>query len=118
MNFYELTFIVRQEISSADLDKTTESFLDIIKSFQGNVLTNEYWGLKNLAYKILNNKKGHYVFWAIEISKECKEELERKIKLSEHVIRHLILRVESVSKTPEQMFRNSNAEIGAINVTI
>jgi small subunit ribosomal protein S6 len=118
MNFYELTFIVRQDISSADLDKITESFLEIIKGYEGKVLTNEYWGLKNLSYEINSNKRGHYVFLGIEINKDCKEELERKIKLSEHVIRHLILRVDAITPTPEQIFKNANVEVGAINVTI
>jgi small subunit ribosomal protein S6 len=118
MNFYELTFIVRQDMSSADLDKITESFLEIIKEYGGKVSVNEYWGLKNLAYKILNNKKGHYVFLGIEINKEGKDELERKIKLNEHVIRHLTLKVDKITPTPEEMFKNSNADMGAINVTV
>jgi len=117
MNFYELTFIVRQDMSSSELDKITESFVAIIESFGCNVPINEYWGLKNLAYEISNNKKGHYVFLGIEMNKECMDELERKIKLSEHVIRYLILKVDQIVPTPEQMFKNSNAEIGAINVT-
>ena len=117
MNFYELTFIVRQDMSSADLDKITESFLEIVKSFNCNVIINEYWGLKNLAYEIANNKKGHYVFLGLEMNKDCIDELERKIKLSDHVIRHLLLKVEKLEPTPEQMFKSSNAEISAINVT-
>ena len=117
MKFYELTFIVRQDMSSSDLDKTTEGFVEIIKSFDGKIHLNEYWGLKSLAYEISNNKKGHYVFLGIEVSNECKQELERKIKLSEHVIRHLFLKVEKITQTPEQMFKNSSAEIGAVNVT-
>ena len=118
MNFYELPLIVRQDMSSAELDKITESFLNIVKSYGGNVIKNEYWGLKNLEYTISNNKKGHFVFLALEMSKDCKTELERKIKLSEHVIRHIILKVENFTSTPEQLFKNSNAEIGAINVTL
>ena len=117
MNFYELTFIVRQDMSSSELDKITESFVAIINSYECTVHLNEYWGLKNLAYEISKNKKGHYVFLGIEIHKECMDELERKIKLSDHVIRYLLLKVDKIKPTPEQMFRNSNAEIGAINVT-
>ena len=117
MNFYELTFIVRQDMSSAELDKITESFVAIINSFGCNVPINEYWGLKNLAYEISNNKKGHYVFLGVEMHKECMDELERKIKLSDHVIRYLLLKVEKLEPTPEQMLRNSSDEIGAINVT-
>lgn len=117
MKLYELIFIVRQDMSSSDLDKTTETLLDVVKSYGGIVHMNEYWGLKSLAYEITNNKKGHYVFLGIEINRECQLELERKIKLSEHVIRHLLLKVDKLSPTSEQMFKNSSAEIGAINVT-
>jgi small subunit ribosomal protein S6 len=118
MNFYELVFVVRQDMSYADLDKVTESLLEIVKNYDGKVLVNEYWGLKNLSYEISNNKKGHYVFLGLEISIDCRNELERRIKLSEHIIRHLVLRVEQLAATPAQMLKDSSSEIRAINVTI
>jgi small subunit ribosomal protein S6 len=118
MNFYELVFIVRQDMSYADLDKVTESLLEIVKNYEGKVLVNEYWGLKNLSYEISNNKKGHYIFLGLEINIDCKDELERRIKLSEHIIRHLILRVEQISATPSHTLKDANSEIKAINVTI
>jgi small subunit ribosomal protein S6 len=118
MNFYELVFVVRQDMSYADLDKVTESLLEIVKNYDGKVLVNEYWGLKNLSYEISNNKKGHYVFLGLEISIDCRNELERRIKLSEHIIRHLVLRVEQVAATPLQALKDTGSEIRAINVTI
>ena|SRR6476659_9847407 len=123
MNFYELVFIVRPDLSSAELDKLIANFLEIIQKHSGKVLTSEYWGLKNLAYKIGNNKKGHFSFLIAEMVKECKEEIENKIKfggieLTSQILRHMILRVEGVTKTPQQMFKNANAEQASINVTI
>jgi len=123
MNFYELIFIVRPDLSSSELDKLMANFLEIIERHSGKVIANEYWGLKNLAYKIGNNKKGHYAFLGVQMTKECKEEVENKIKLggieiSSQIIRHMVLRVEEINKTPPQMFKSSNAEVSAINVTI
>ncbi len=118
MSFYELVFIARQDMSYADLDKVTESLIEIVKNYEGKVLLNEYWGLRSLSYEISNNKKGHYVFLGLEISIDCKHELERRIKLSEHIIRHLVLRVEQVIATPLQALKDSTSEIKAINVTI
>jgi len=123
MNFYELIFIVRPDLSSSELDKLMANFLEIIERHSGKVIANEYWGLKNLAYKIGNNKKGHYAFLGVQMTKECKEEVENKIKLggieiSSQIIRHMVLRVEEINKTPPQMFKSSSAEVSAINVTI
>ena len=61
MPLYESTFVVRQDVSRADVTKLVETFSAIITQGGGKVVKDEYWGLRNLAYRIKKNRKGHYV---------------------------------------------------------
>lgn len=92
---YELVFIVRQDASAPDVTKISDSFATIITENGGKVLKSEYWGLKNLAYIIKKNRKGHYVMLVLDAPDAAVKEVERKLKLSGDVIRHLVVRIES-----------------------
>ena len=96
MAFYESIIVIRQDISSVDVDKIADDFVKIIKDHQGNVLKTEYWGVRPLAYEIKNNKKGHYYFMGIEADNVLVKELGRKIKLSESISRQGVLQQHNV----------------------
>ncbi len=66
MPLYESTFITRQDLSRQDVTKLTESMSAIVAQGGGKVVKDEYWGLRNLAYKINKSRKGHYVMLAID----------------------------------------------------
>ena len=105
MSFYESVFIVRQDISSADVDKLVGDFSSIIKAHHGEVVKTEYWGIRALAYQINNNKKGHYVFLGINAENAALKEMERKMKLNENVIRFSTVRVDHISDQPSPILR-------------
>jgi len=107
MAFYESTFIVRQDASAPDVTKLTETFSNIITENGGKVLKSENWGLKNLAYIIKKNRKGHYVMLVLDAPDKAVKEMERRMKLSEDVIRHLILRIESFDNKDSIMLASS-----------
>jgi len=98
MPLYESTFIARQDISSADVDKLTERFSGIIAANGGKIVKTEYWGLRSLAYKVKKNKKGHYVMLGIEAPSVAVKEMERNLGLDEDIIRHLTVRVTEIEK--------------------
>jgi len=119
MAFYESIIIIRQDISSADVDKIADDFVKIIKDHKGNVLKTEYWGLRPLAYEIKNNKKGHYYFMGIEADNILIKELGRKIKLSESIIRSSLVKVKVISKDPSPVLRTRALDLEeTIDVTI
>jgi len=107
MAFYESTFIVRQDASSPDVAKLTENFSNIITENGGKILKSENWGLKNLAYVIKKNRKGHYVMLVLDAPDKAVKEMERRMKLSEDIIRHLILRIESFDNKDSIMLASS-----------
>lgn len=119
MAFYESIIVIRQDVSSSDVDKIADDFIKIIKDHNGNVLKTEYWGLRTLAYEIKNNKKGHYYFMGIEADNILVKELGRKIKLSESVIRSSLVKVKEISKEPSPILRTKSLEFEeTVDVTI
>ena len=66
MPYYEHVLVARQDVSSAQVDTIADTATEIIKSGGGEVKKREHWGLRNLAFRIKKNRKGHYVLLNIE----------------------------------------------------
>ena len=60
MSLYESVFIVRQDISSQDINAITKNFITVVENMNGAIVKKEYWGLRTLAYPMKKNKRGHY----------------------------------------------------------
>jgi len=110
MSLYESTFVTRQDVSRADVNKLIDAFTDIISQGKGKVIKNEYWGLRNLAYRIKKNRKGHYVMLAIDAPHAAIKELERNMGLHEDVIRHLTVHVDSIDEGPSPMMQKAGRD--------
>ncbi len=110
MAFYESIIIIRQDVSSADVDKIVDDLKKIIEEHKGKVVKTEYWGLRSLAYEIENNKKGHYYFMGIEATKPLLDEIDRKIKLSESIIRSSLVRVKEISKDASPVLKEKSSD--------
>lgn len=105
MAFYECTFIMRQDISSQDVYKAAERFVEIVKSLGGELIKKEYWGLRNLAYIVRKNKKGHYMMLCLSAPDVAMKELERNFKINEDVIKFFNLKVEKIDESPSYMMQ-------------
>lgn len=105
MAIYESTIIIRQDVSSNEIDKIAADLQNIITANCGKIIKTEYWGLLNLAYEIKNNKKGHYYFMGIEAGKAALDIIDRKIKLSESIIRSFLLKVDAISEEPSPILK-------------
>ena len=117
MALYENTFITRQDLSKQDITKLTDSLSDIIVKNGGKVVKNEYWGLRNLAYKINKSRKGHYVMLGIDAPSAAVKEMERNMRHNEDVVRSLTIRVEEIEEGPSVMMnQNRRDEASEIEV--
>ena len=105
MSFYECVFIVRQDVSSAQVEQFTEQFSSVIRSGDGEVKKTEMWGLKTLSFKIKKNRKGYYVLLNIDAPAPAVAELDRILKLNEDVLRHLIVRTDVLQEGPSVMMQ-------------
>ena len=75
-------------------EATKEEVLAFGPEQGGKVENREYWGLRNLAYRIKKNRKGHYSLLAIDAPSPAVKEMERQLSINEDVLRFLTLRVE------------------------
>lgn len=107
MPLYESTFITRQDMSRQDVSRLADQFTSIVQSMGGKVVRNEYWGLRNLAYRVKKNRKGHYTMLAIDAPAAALKEMERNMGINEELLRHLTVRVETLSDEPSVMMQQA-----------
>ncbi len=105
MPLYESVFIARQDISASQVDNLADSFEQIIKDHGGSVARREYWGLRNLAYRIKKNRKGHYVLFNFDAPSEAIQEMERNMRLNEDVLRYLTIRIDKLREEPSPIMQ-------------
>ena len=92
MAFYENTLVAKQDLAEKDLKTIKDKYSEIINSSFGKIVKIEEWGLLNLAKKIKNYKKGFYIHFKFEGNKKTLTEIEKKVKLDNTIIRHLIVK--------------------------
>ena len=97
---YEHTIIARQDLSAQQAQALAETYAGVIGEHGGEVTKNEYWGLRNLAYRVKKNRKGHYLHLNFKAEGEVIKELERQEELSDDVIRYLTVRVDKLDDGP------------------
>ncbi len=106
MPLYENVFIARQDISGAQAEALADGFAQLIADQGGEVKKRENWGLRNLAYRMNKNRKGHYVLFNIEAPAAAIAELERTMRINEDVVRYLTLRVDTLDEAPSAIMQN------------
>ena len=108
MALYESVIIGRQDLTPNQFEELTDEFIKIIESFKGVIKKRENWGLRNLAYKINKNRKGHYVLLNIDSSSDAIIEYERLMRLNEDIIRFLTIRISSVDEKSSPLMNNKS----------
>ncbi len=96
MPFYEHTVIARQDISPQQAEALNDQLKHLIEENGGHIAKIEYWGLRNLTYRVKKNRKGHYSLLAIDAPAPAVKEMERQLSINEDVIRFLTVRVEEL----------------------
>ena len=107
MALYEHVFLARQDLAQAQVDALAESATKIIEDNKGKVVKTETWGLRSLAYKIVKNRKAHYVMLEIDAPAGVVAELERQTSINEDVIRYMTVKVDALEEGPSVMMRKS-----------
>ena len=108
MALYESVIIGRQDLTTSQFETIVNEFISVIESLKGTIQKKESWGLRNLAYKINKNRKGHYMLLNIDGPADAIIEYERLMRLHEDIIRFLTMRIKSVDETPSPLMSNKN----------
>ena len=108
MPLYETVFIARQDVSAKQVEDYAKAFAKIVNDNDGETKKTESWGLRNLAYKIKKNKKGHYTLMHFDASPAAIAEMERNIRLNEDVLRHMTVSVDKLPEGPSAILKQSD----------
>jgi small subunit ribosomal protein S6 len=95
---YELMFIVRPDMTDEDLDKLISTLQAVVPPSGGNVVKVEKMGKRRLAYTVRRFHDGIYVLMVIEGGGPVMHELERRLRVTEPVIKFLTVRVDEEQK--------------------
>jgi small subunit ribosomal protein S6 len=92
---YELVYIVSPDIADEALESKVDSISQFITTRDGVIDGVEKWGKKRLAYPVRHCLEGNYVLTRFKISPARCKELEANLKISEEILRHLLVRVDA-----------------------
>ena len=92
---YELVCIINPDITEEVLESKLNSISEYITGHDGVISNVDNWGKKKLAYPLKRYLEGNYVLTRFKISPTRCKELEANLKISEEILRHLLLKVES-----------------------
>ena len=96
MAFYEHVVISRQDISPQQAEALNDTLKALIEEGGGTVAKIEYWGLRNLTYRVKKNRKGHYSLLGIDAPASAVKEMERQLSINEDVLRFMTIRVDEL----------------------
>jgi small subunit ribosomal protein S6 len=91
---YELVYIAAPEATEEQLAALATEVQQVVGRFQGTIDKTDVWGRRRLAYQIGRYKEGIYVLHVINGSGELVKELDRRLKVTDNIVRHLIVRVD------------------------
>ncbi len=92
MSAYELMYIVKPELDDQQVQQEIEKVGQLIQTNGGQVKKVTPWGKRRLAYTVKDNREGHYVVEEFDLDQAKVQEVERVLKISDSVFRHLLVR--------------------------
>ena len=102
MRIYEIIFVVRPDVPEEELDKLITQMEGVVTGMGGKVEKTEKMGRRRLAYRIGGHREGFYVLFSLEGSGDTVKEFERRLKVTDSVIKFLTVRVDEELKRAEK----------------
>lgn len=81
---------MRKDLTAENIDLLFEDIKKIVDNGNAEIIVREYWGLRNLAYKINKNSKAHYTLLKVKSSNETVKEIAKFAKYNEDIVRSKI----------------------------
>ena len=99
---YELVYILPPETTEQQIADIHTQVEGVVSRLHGQIEKTDNWGRKKLAYEIGHHKEGVYVLDVINGSGELMKELDRRLRVMDQVIRHMVVRVDEEKKVVER----------------
>lgn len=93
MKKYECVYVINPNLDEEQTKAVIERFNNLV-SQHGQLESTEEWGKRKLAYEVQKQKEGYYVLMTFSANPDFPAELERNLKISEEVIRYLVVSKE------------------------
>lgn len=94
MNKYEIMFIVRADIDEKAQKDAVTAAEKVLTNMKAKIVNTKDMGQKKLAYPINKQLRGNYYVYNVEASAEAVKEFDRKAKIDDNILRHIIIKEE------------------------
>ncbi len=98
MRIYEELFIVRPDASEEEVDPLMEQLKNVVAQTGGTLDKTEKWGVRKLAYRVTKYNEGQYILLQFSAKPETVKEIERRLRVSDLVLKHLTVRIDEKLK--------------------
>ncbi len=102
MRKYEVIFIVRPDAPEEDVDKLIAQMEGVVAGSGGKVEKVDKMGRRKLAYRVKRNREGFFVLFTLEGTGEVVKEFERRLKVTDAVIKFLTVRIDEEQRLAEK----------------
>ena len=92
---YELVLVISPQLDEESFEASIDKYNRLITGKGGNIVDTQRWGKRKLAYPIKHFNEGNYVLLKFKMKPAFSRELEANLRISEEVIRHLLVKMES-----------------------
>jgi small subunit ribosomal protein S6 len=99
---YELVYVLAPEVSEQGVAELRAQIEATVARFEGQIEKSENWGRRKLAYEIGPHKEGTYLLEFINGSGDLMKEIDRRLRVNEQVLRHLVVRVDEELRAVER----------------
>jgi small subunit ribosomal protein S6 len=106
---YEVMYIVRPDVVDEELDKLIANFESTVTNGGGVVKSSDKWGRRKLAYTVRKFNDGNYVLLTVEANGTVIAELERRLRVTEPVIKFITVRMDEEEKRLAKIRAHRNA---------
>lgn len=103
MRLYDIVVLVTPDLADDDAAKVAGEYRKILVDGGATVVKEEPWGKRRLAFPILRKREAHYTYWQVQSEPAAVAEAERRMGLSDQVLRHLAVRVDEDLKRQAKM---------------
>lgn len=94
MRNYEVMFIVKANLEESAIKEVSKGYENLLKTLKAELVNSKDLGQKKLAYPINKEVRGYYYLMNIKANNDAIKEFDRKMRLDENILRHLIIKEE------------------------
>jgi small subunit ribosomal protein S6 len=113
MRLYDIVVVLSPEESPEQATALVDGFKKVLTDDGAQFKIDEIWGRRRLAYTIAKRREGLYYYWQVEAKAETIAEVERKLRLSDEVLRHLAVRADDELRRSVKLKKRRDAKAAA-----